>query len=98
MLRLVCGGKGVDPEIPTSACRPPIPESEVFPNPAEEQIYVKTAAEVANIALYSVQGVLVREQLPSNAYVQIADIPRGLYLLRITYRSGVQDTKKLILR
>lgn len=98
MLRLVCGGEGVDPEIPTSACRPPIPESEVFPNPAEEQIYVKTAAEVANIALYSVQGVLVREQLPSNAYIQIANIPRGLYLLRITYRSGVQDTKKLILR
>lgn len=98
MFRLVCGGEGKDPELPTSACMPAIPESEVFPNPAQDQIYVKTAEEVANIALYSVQGVLVREGLPSNTYVGIAELPRGVYLVRLTYRNGIQDTKKLIVR
>ena len=98
MFRLVCGGEGKDPELPTSACMPAIPESEVFPNPAQDQIYVKTAEEVANIALYSVQGVLVREGLPSNTYVGIAELPRGIYLVRLTYRNGIQDTKKLIVR
>lgn len=98
MLRLVCGGEGIDPKLPTGACSPAIPESSVLPNPAQEQIYIKTAEAVANIAIYSVQGVLVKENFPSNTYISVAALPRGFYLVRITYTSGVQDTKKLILR
>ena len=96
MLRLVCGGSGVDPQIPAADCSTPTPQCEVYPNPAKDAVVIKTSDEVANIAIYSSHGVLLRSNLPANSPINLQEMTPGLYLLQITYRTGTRDTQKLI--
>ena len=97
MLRLVCGGEGIDPESITGNCGVYIPESTLYPNPASDSFVLQTKEEVLTMTLYNTQGGIVRAQLRANEPIVISELPRGMYLLRIVYASGALDTKKLIL-
>lgn len=97
MLRLVCGGEGIDPESITGNCGVYIPESTLYPNPASDLFVLQTKEEVLTMTLYNAQGGIVRAQLRANEPIAINELPRGMYLLRIVYASGALDTKKLIL-
>lgn len=98
MLRLVCGGTGIDPEQSNGVCGAAIPESKLYPNPAAEWVTLQTSEPVENIAIYSMQGHLVRDRLLSNESIDVSQLPAGLYFVRIVYSNGAIDTQKLIIK
>ena len=97
LLRLVCGGSGVDPTLPsTGACGVPVPHSTLYPNPANSQVMLQTEEVVEMLALYDLEGRCLRSGWAANRFESVADLPQGLYLLRIIYHNGALDVKKLL--
>jgi len=57
----------------------------VYPNPANDLIYIKNASETTYfVAIYRIDGVLIsQKQISSNQPINISDLTSGLYLIRI---------------
>lgn len=58
----------------------------IYPNPASDVIYIKTAQEITSVvSIYRVDGVLVfQNQVSSeNKSIDISSLTSGLYLLRV---------------
>ena len=64
----------------------------VYPNPATERIYI--SGDVAEVALYSLQGQLVRSVINKNN-LDVSTFAKGLYLVRVTDKRGIQKSSKL---
>jgi arabinogalactan endo-1,4-beta-galactosidase len=69
----------------------------VYPNPANDILYVKSSGEIINnIKIYNANGVLVRNhsedlQLQS---INISVLPKGIYFLRINGEKTVKFQKR----
>ena len=65
----------------------------LYPNPANDLIYLEGLEEESEISIYNAIGMKVKTtMLQGDAEINISDLPAGLYLLRI----GNQRTLKLI--
>jgi hypothetical protein len=73
-------------------------EWRIFPNPATQVLNVE-GSNIAEISLYSAIGELVYSGRPANNHTEInvADLVRGIYLVRITTQDGQTSIKKVIL-
>jgi gingipain R len=73
-------------------------EWRIFPNPATQVLNVE-GSNIAEISLYSAIGELVYSGRPANNHTEInvADLVRGMYLVRITTHDGQTSIKKVIL-
>ncbi|MDH3648102.1 MAG: T9SS type A sorting domain-containing protein [Saprospiraceae bacterium] len=74
---------------------------QIFPNPASDYIKVHQlgAGDISNsIELYSMDGGKAVVRTVQNGRIWIADIPTGLYLLRLQVDSRFYFTRVLILR
>ena len=73
-------------------------EWRIFPNPATQVLNVE-GSNIAEISLYSAIGELVYSGRPANNHTEInvADLVRGMYLVRITTQDGQTSIKKVIL-
>ena len=69
--------------------------SVIYPNPATDRIYV--SGDAAEVALYSLQGQLVRSVKNSNT-VNVSTFAKGLYLVKVTDKLGNQQSSKLEIR
>lgn len=67
----------------------------VYPNPATEKITV--SGEVAEITLYSIHGQLVRSVQNVNT-MDVSDFNKGMYIVRMTDKSGSKQSQKLEIR
>lgn len=67
----------------------------VYPNPATEKITV--SGEVAEITLYSIHGQLVRSVQNVNT-MDVSDFNKGMYIVRMTDKSGNKQSQKLEIR
>ena len=70
----------------------------VYPNPATQVLNIQ-GSNIAEIYLYSTTGELVRRIAAENELTEInvADLVRGMYLVRISTRDGQTSIKKVIL-
>ena len=70
----------------------------IFPNPATQVLHVE-GSNIAEITLYSAIGELVYSGRPANSHTEInvADLVRGIYMVRITTHDGQTSVKKVIL-
>ena len=70
----------------------------VYPNPATQVLNIQ-GSNIAEIYLYSTTGELVRRVAAENELTEInvTDLVRGMYLLRISTRDGQTSIKKVIL-
>jgi hypothetical protein len=75
------------------------PALRVFPNPAADMIYIDgaAAADLAELALFDVLGNLALRSAHVTS-VSVADLPPGLYELRITGSAGVLRRKVMVAR
>jgi hypothetical protein len=64
----------------------------VYPNPATDRIYI--SGDVAELALYSLQGQLVRSVINKNT-LDVSAFAKGLYLIKVTDKQGNQKSSKL---
>ena len=70
----------------------------VCPNPAVGQLFVRSASETKGplaATLIDALGRTVREQevQPNTTAIPVADLPRGLYTLRLIGKEGISTTK-----
>ncbi|MBI9062426.1 MAG: T9SS type A sorting domain-containing protein [Marinilabiliaceae bacterium] len=68
----------------------------VFPNPATSKI--NFANEVIAVAIYNINGSLLKEETMTSHTMDIAEYPAGIYLLKLTLNNGTVITNKLLKR
>lgn len=73
-------------------------EMEIFPNPATDYFVVKSINNLKQISVSDLTGKILKVflPLPSNKY-DISDLPRGVYLLRISDDGGIKNRRLIIL-
>lgn len=77
---------------------------QIFPNVAQNFVQVQYSLPVqnsANIALINMQGKIVQQQTQSafefpQLTLDISDLPKGMYWLRINNNNGLQLTERLV--
>ncbi|WKS94862.1 T9SS-dependent choice-of-anchor J family protein [Riemerella columbina] len=70
------------------------PEVHLYPNPATSEFRLSNADEVLSVEIYTVDGKRLSQQKASTSY-SVADLPKGLYLVKINTKKGTV-TQKLI--
>jgi hypothetical protein len=69
----------------------------VYPNPAEDQVFVK-ADQPSQIAIYSIAGIRVKSKWVESASdpIPVHDLPSGVYIIRSL--TGAKFSQKLIVK
>lgn len=69
----------------------------VFPNPTTNVIYFRTAAasEIQYIKLTDISGRLVKKIEQKVTSINMADLPRGIYILNVMFKNGTQKVEKI---
>ncbi|HOY30305.1 MAG TPA: T9SS type A sorting domain-containing protein [Bacteroidales bacterium] len=69
----------------------------VYPNPAKDILFMNND-DVADINLYSATGALIRQIIaaPGDHQLDVSDLPRGIYILRMKNEAGVRTTKIIL--
>ena len=71
---------------------------QVYPNPADTELHIQhQGVNISAIALLDAMGRPVRSWAASEAALAVADLPRGLYILRIMTPGGILN-KRIVLR
>lgn len=72
----------------------------VFPNPVHDVMQFETAEPLASIRLMSMTGQTVRDNktiVNGNSF-QVANLPRGMYILRVKTLAGKALARRVLLR
>ena len=87
---------GVNATVGIVESQPIADKVSVWPNPANEQLYLEGLAEGSMIHLYDIMGrrVLSSRQSP----IDTSPLPNGLYLLHAVTPSGAVHTTKIIIK
>ena len=72
------------------------PAVTVYPNPASETVRIE-GLESAEVQVYNAYGQLVKTVHDTNE-IPVADLPQGVYMLRITDAEGIVYTNKITKR
>jgi len=97
---LKAGSPGVKNFISSIVTDVPEIRYSVYPNPSHGRFFIKTSTNETRVDLYSLQGMTLKTIVVHDAGEQIIDvsnIPKGLYLLRLS-NSGYQHIEKLTIR
>ena len=75
----------------------------VYPNPTDDILFIELrgGAEIANVALYDLQGRIVTgvfdtPQRGGTATINVKSIPAGVYVLRVTDADGKEYHRKIV--
>lgn len=67
----------------------------VYPNPTADKVFIQTSEEVQNISIFSANGSLVKSLKGNVKSVDLQELNAGIYLMKITAKSGT-TTQKII--
>lgn len=71
-------------------------EISVYPNPVRDRVVIE-GIEVAEVEVYNTLGQMVKTIQGTNE-ISVADLPQGVYLLRIADAEGKDYTNKIMIR
>lgn len=73
---------------------------EVFPNPAESILYIKSAGKITKIEIWNLLGRLCLQKTRVNKshMLDITNLPSGYYLVQVDLDNGESILKKIILQ
>lgn len=83
---------GVQEEVSTSGG---ISRLEMYPNPFKDEFFIKDNNAIS-YEVYDFSGKLVRKGNVNNGKVNLADIQKGIYLVKITMKDGTEMSGKII--
>ncbi|MCF8430159.1 MAG: T9SS type A sorting domain-containing protein [Bacteroidia bacterium] len=70
----------------------------VFPQPANNQIEIQTNEIIQGYKIFSINGQLLNEQnYLKNSIIDVANLPKGIYLLQLLNNKNFISTKKIII-
>ncbi|MCF6225651.1 MAG: T9SS type A sorting domain-containing protein [Xanthomonadales bacterium] len=68
----------------------------IFPNPAQNEIHLRTDILIESICIINFDGTIVKTfSLPSST-ISVENLENGLYFLKITYRGNMEIIRKFI--
>ena len=73
----------------------------VYPNPATDHITVSfPGLQNGNLFIYNIVGeqIMSRELATESSRISVANLSKGIYMVRVTDDNGIVGTKKLIIR
>ena len=70
----------------------------VYPNPANDVVYIGGTEGMANITMFDVQGRVVKQVSTQSNTVQVSDLPSGMYMIRIENNETVANTRISVTR
>jgi hypothetical protein len=73
----------------------------LFPNPATSHFFVEASSLITTVEIFDISGrkVLSRNALNTfSAEINTGSLKNGLYLVRVSYRHGVSEIKKIMIR
>ncbi|OWY19251.1 T9SS C-terminal target domain-containing protein [Sphingobacteriales bacterium UPWRP_1] len=70
----------------------------VYPNPAQNTLFLANWQQIAAFKLYAISGVAVLGCSPvSGSQIGIAQLPAGLYIAEAQYKNGAIQRQKLLI-
>ena len=69
---------------------------EIYPNPANEYIFVKTENPVQSYILFDVSGRIIRSDKMNENKISIFDLPDGIYIAEFYLENGSTVKKKFV--
>lgn len=66
----------------------------IYPNPTNGDLYIQYDDEIAKVILYSLDGRVLLET--QNTYLQIHDLPSGLYIVSLENNVGKKSIQKIV--
>jgi len=73
-------------------------ETNIYPNPVIDVLYLENAENLDNISIYTVRGQLIYQSDEVSTSVNVNDFPAGLYTLRANGKDGKQYFAKFIIK
>ena len=73
----------------------------LFPNPCSEDLYIESDKRIKVIKVYSLSGKVVRSEQPYDSFsvhLNISDLEKGIYLVKIISSEGSIRTEKVIIQ
>jgi len=61
----------------------------IFPNPAKDEIFIKSELKINKVEIYSLTGSLLLMENNFNGKIVISTLPKGVYMLRIYTDNGL---------
>jgi hypothetical protein len=65
----------------------------IFPNPAKEELFIKSDLPVKNVKIYTLSGDLLISKDNFNEKISVSALPHGVYLLKVHTDKGVAVSK-----
>ena len=88
-------------EVPTGVADISFVDLQIWPNPAGKSLYIRTHEAITSIEMVNLAGKTVKFVSPGGAdyiSVDVSDLPRGIYLVRIVTLSGRKVVNKVVLQ
>lgn len=82
------------PVVSTQYAEPPKQGLGLYPNPANQRVFIQSSHPVVQLHLYNANGKLI-EQLPPNETIDVSHLTPGVYVLHVHTQQGV-TVKKII--
>ena len=70
----------------------------VYPNPANDVVFIRGTEGMANITMFDVQGRVVKQVSTQSNTVQVSDLPSGMYMIRIENNDMITNTRISVTR
>ena len=71
---------------------------EVFPNPASDRLTVRTERPVRGVQLFDLGGRLLADYGPGTTEVPVANLPAGVYVLRVATDGQAVGIRRIVVR
>ncbi|MUU77447.1 T9SS type A sorting domain-containing protein [Winogradskyella endarachnes] len=55
----------------------------LYPNPVNDKLYIQSAAQIESVAIYNINGQLVKQSQYINNAIDTANLPTGFYLIQM---------------
>ena len=91
-------GEGGESEKSNEACATTEPDGiaeneatfSVYPNPAENVVFVETASNIEAVSIYNITGVMIysEEGAMNNVQINVADFSAGVYVMKVRTENG----------
>lgn len=65
----------------------------IYPNPAKENLHIKSSDKIIQTKIYSVQGKLLENKQESADKLNVKNLTKGIYILEVETKSGKKTIK-----
>jgi len=67
----------------------------LFPNPALDQLYIKSEVNISDITMFSIDGKRIIITLERNV-IDLSHLKSGMYMCKITFETGEKQVRKVL--